>query len=130
MTPELTALATLTALQVVFGLAVTYIVSTRTGQGYILSSRDEAVDLTTGFVGRMHRARINNFEALIYFTPAALILALSETGTAHSAAAAWVFVATRITFIVCYALDLTPWRSIVWLIGIACIALMLLTALI
>ena len=125
MTPELYALATLVGLQIVFGLTVTYVVSTRTGVEYILSSRGDEVDLSSGFVGRLHRARINNFEALVYMTPPVLILAVSDTATVLSGLAAWGFVATRILFVICYAVDLTPWRSIVWLTGIALIALML-----
>ncbi len=130
MTPELYALATLVGFQIIFGLTVTYVVSTRAGVDYVLSSREGAVDLSSGFVGRLHRARLNNFEALAYMTPVVAILAVSETETGVSAAAAWGFVATRALFILCYALDLTPWRSVVWLIGIALIATMLGVALI
>ncbi len=124
MTPELTALATLVALQIVFGLSVTGLISLRTGAGYILSSREQEVDLTTGFIGRMHRARINNFEALAYFTPAVAIVTLSNTANETTAIAAWVFIASRLAFIAAYALDLAPWRSIVWLIGIGAVATM------
>ena len=125
MTPELSALATLVALQIVFGLTVTWIVGNRTGRAYILSSRESEPDLTTGFVGRMHRARINNFEAMAYLTPAVTILVLSGTANAISAAAAWVFVICRVLFCICYGLDLNPWRTTVWLVGIASIAVML-----
>ena len=129
MTPELTALGTLVALQIALGLATSAIVSTRTGSAYILSSREDPADLESGFVGRMHRARINCFEGLIYFTPAVLVVVLGDAATQGTAVAAWVFVATRIGFVFCYALDLVPWRSIVWMIGIAAIAYMLGVAL-
>ena len=52
MMPELTALGTLVALQIVLGLSTSAIVSTRTGASYILSSRETLVDLDSGFVGR------------------------------------------------------------------------------
>ena len=125
MTPELAALAALVAIQVVFGLTVSTIVSGRTGMGYIFSSRDKDVDLHSGFVGRMHRARVNNFEALIYFTPTVMIVHLAGASTSTTAMAAWVFVAARVGFIACYAFDLTPWRSLVWGVGTAAIVVML-----
>lgn len=126
MTPELTALATLVAVQIVLGIATTAIVGTRTGTGYLFSSReDKNVDLTTGFVGRMHRARVNNFEALAYFTPTVTVVVLAEASTAATVFAGWTFVAARIVYIFCYALDLTPWRTYIWTVGIVAIATML-----
>ncbi|MEL6960883.1 MAG: MAPEG family protein [Pseudomonadota bacterium] len=129
MTPELTALAALVALQALFGLSVSGLVSTRTGLGYIFGSREEAVDLETGLVGRMHRARINTFEALTYFTPTVLIVYLADAANSLTAAAAWTFVAARVVFVLCYALDLSPWRSIVWFVGLGAILTMLGAAL-
>jgi uncharacterized MAPEG superfamily protein len=130
MTPELTALATLVVVQIVFGFAVTGLVSTRTGTGYLLSSREQAdVDLSSGLVGRMHRARVNGFEALVYFTPTVVVVELSGAATPATAALAWAFVAARLAFIACYALDLVPWRTIVWTVGTLAVAAMLLIAL-
>lgn len=125
MPPELAALAALVAFQIVFGLTVTWIVGNRTGRAYILGSRSEEVDLSSGFVGRMHRARLNTFEALAYMTPTVAILAMAGAGTAFTAIAAWVFVACRVLYCISYALDLVPWRTLFWLIGIAMIAAML-----
>ena len=125
MTPELQALAAVVALQIVFGLTTTAVVSGRTGIGYIFSSREDRVDLDTGLVGRLHRARVNCFEALIYFTPAVALVVLADASSPTTAAAAWTFVAARVGFVVCYALDLTPWRSYVWIVGIIAIAVML-----
>lgn len=126
MSPELSALAALVALQIVFGLTVTAVVSARTGVGYVLGSRAETdVDLSTGLVGRLHRARLNAFEALVYFTPTVAVVELGGLNSPTTAAAAWTFVAARVAYLACYALDLVPWRSVVWLIGIAAIATML-----
>ncbi|WP_425091395.1 MAPEG family protein [Tropicimonas sp. S265A] len=126
MTPELTALATLVAFQIVLGIATTAVVSTRTGTQYLYSSREATdVDLTTGLVGRMHRARINTFEALIYFTPTVAIIALADASSATTVAAAWTFVAARALYVFCYAFDLVPWRTYIWTVGILAVAVML-----
>jgi uncharacterized MAPEG superfamily protein len=125
MTPELTALAALVGFQMVFGLSVSAIVSTRTGAAYILGSREGDADLQSGFVGRMHRARSNTFEALIYFTATVVVVVLGEASDDTTAAAAWTFFGARLLFVVCYALNLNPWRSTVWMVGWLALAVML-----
>ena len=129
MSPELMALTTLVALQILFGISTSLIVGSRAGIGYLFSSReDEGVDLTSGFVGRMHRARTNNFEAMAYFTPTVAVVELAGTNSETTAAAAWVFVTARIGFILCYAFDLTPWRTLVWYVGTIAVATMLIAS--
>jgi uncharacterized MAPEG superfamily protein len=128
MSPELTALGVMVLVQTVLGIVTTAIVSKRTGTDYILSSRDASADLQTGFVGRMVRARTNSFEALIYFTPAVALVVLAEAGSGTTTAAAWTFVAARLGFVLCYALDLAPWRSLVWMVGMAAVVVMVVEA--
>ena len=117
MDTELMPLVLLILMQMVMGIAATAAISRVAGNAYLFSSRAVEPDFRDCLAGRLNRARSNGFEAITYFAPIALILVVSETSTASTVAAAWVFVGARAAYWVCYAADLTPWRTIIWFVG-------------
>lgn len=132
MTPELTALAIVALIQVVqygfFDLAANLELGTKK----TLSSRDPEMvggrleDQLSMKTGRLLRTLNNNFEALIMFTAAVVVVTLSNQSTPFTQTCAWVFVAARVAYGPTYYFDLVPWRSIVWFAGFAANILMLL----
>ena len=117
MTPELYALVLLVLLQMVMGLAATAAIGQAVGGNWLFSSRGDRQDLGNTLAGRLHRARANGFEAITYFAPIALTVAVADASTSLSATAAWTYVGARIVYWLCYGADLTPWRTIVWFVG-------------
>lgn len=79
--------------------------------------------------GRLRRAVNNGFEALAFFTIAALVLAQTGQSTALTAACAWVFLAARVAYVPAYAFGLSPWRSAIWALGFLATLIMLLASL-
>jgi uncharacterized MAPEG superfamily protein len=71
---------------------------------------------------RANAAQSNSLEAFAFFA-AAVVLALQAandaTQVAQVAQWAWLFVALRVLYIVCYVADRATLRSIVWLLGVA-----------
>ncbi|MGP9800871.1 MAPEG family protein [Rheinheimera sp. NSM] len=71
-----------------------------------------------GFGQRANAAHYNSFEALIIYACAVFsgvgLNAVDET----TVTLGWVFIASRIAYLVCYWLDYATTRSLMWLIGI------------
>jgi uncharacterized MAPEG superfamily protein len=136
MTPELTALALAGLLQVVQYVLMSVPANLELGPGKTLGPRDPdrlgkpLVEQVSPRTGRLYRALDNHFEGLILFTLAVVVVTLSGQSTALTAACAWTYLAARILYVPAYAFGLVPWRSVVWLVGFAATALMLLAALI
>ena len=136
MNAELTALTLAALLQVVQFVLMAVPANIELGLGKTISPRDPdrlggSLDtFMSAKTGRLYRAFINNFEALILFTIASLVITLSGQSTLFTAICAYTFVAARILYVPCYAFGLTPWRSVVWSVGFGATTLMLLAALI
>jgi uncharacterized MAPEG superfamily protein len=136
MTPELTALTLAGLLQVVQYVLMSVPANLELGPGKTLGPRDPdrlgkpLVEQVSPRTGRLYRALDNHFEGLILFTLAVVVVTLSGQSTALTAACAWTYLAARILYVPAYAFGLVPWRSVVWLVGFAATALMLLAALI
>ena len=79
--------------------------------------------------GRLIRALDNHYEALILFTIAVVVVALSGESSALSAACAWIYLASRILYVAAYVFDWVPWRSLIWGAGFFATAVMLLSVL-
>lgn len=131
MTPELTALALAALLQ--FGQFALFAIpaNVELGTGYTSPPRDHPpsrpLSVTTG---RMQRAMLNHFEALILFTIATIVVTLSGQETPVTAGCAWAYLAARILYIPAYAFGWRPWRSAIWGIGFFATAAMIVAALI
>lgn len=128
MTPELTALTLAALLQVLQFTAYSVTANRQVGSETALGPRDTPTQLT-GLAGRLQRAMNNHFEGLILFTIACVVIAVSDQSTPYTTACAWTYLAARILYVPAYALGLSPWRSVIWLVGLIATLLMLLAAL-
>ncbi|MEI4472491.1 MAPEG family protein [Frigidibacter sp. MR17.24] len=79
--------------------------------------------------GRLRRCMANHVENLPLFIIAVLALELTGRGSGFTAALAWLTLAARTLYIPAYAFGWTPWRSVIFGIGLAATLLMILTAL-
>ncbi|WP_282059231.1 MAPEG family protein [Roseobacter litoralis] len=129
MTPELTVLALAALLQVAqmgaYSVAGNMQIDAKTAFG----PRDTPVHLT-GVAARLQRAMNNHFEGLILFSIAVGVVSISGQSTGFTAACAWVYLAARIAYVPAYAFGLSPWRSIIWMIGVAATTALLIAGLI
>lgn len=117
VTTELAALGVAVLFQMVLGILATVSIGQFAGADWLLSSRDKAVDFGSTAAGRLARARDNGFEALILFTAAVALVALSGASNDLTIQAAWAFVVARVIYTACYAFNLVPWRTLVWFVG-------------
>ena len=135
VTPELTALALAGLLQVVQFALVSVRANLEVGPGKTASPRDRdrlggsLEDQLSTHTARLYRALNNHFEGLILFTLAVVVVSLSETGTAFTAACAWTYLAARVAYIPAYAFGWRPWRSLIWFCGFLPTVAMILAAL-
>ena len=136
MTPELTVLALAALLQMGQYVLMSVPANMELGTRATLGPRDPApgqpplAERVSPRTGRLIRALDNHFEALILFTIAVVVVTLSGASSGFTAAMAWLYLAARVAYVPAYALGLSPWRSLVWLLGFAATALMLLAALV
>ena len=75
----------------------------------------------TGFRARANAAQANLFESLPLFFAAVIIASINHAPQTRVDLLALGFVAARIAYLVCYIANWPTTRSIVWLIGIACV---------
>ena len=67
--------------------------------------------------------------ALLLFAVAVLTLAVTDQFNGWTATLAWAYVLARLLYIPAYVQGWSPTRSIIWLVGFAATALLLLAAL-
>lgn len=128
MTPELTVLALAAVLQSVQIVLAGAGMNRDMGVAWNAGPRDDEPRLSP-MTGRLRRAVANHFEALCFFTIAVVVVTLSGSASALTAACAWVYLAARILYVPAYALGWSPWRSVIFGIGAAATGVMLLAAL-
>lgn len=127
--PELTVLVLAALLQVV-QLGIGAVTMTRQhGRDYNASPRDASLPLT-GLAGRADRALKNHYESLPLFAIAVLAITLLDKSTGLSEWLAWTYLAARVIYVPAYLMGLSPWRSLIWMVGFAATVLLLLLALI
>ncbi len=135
MTPELTVLALAGLLQAVQFVLMSVPANLELGVGKTLSPRDRErlggalEDQLSAKTARLLRALNNHFEALILFTLAVVVVSLSGQSTALTAACAWIYLAARIAYIPAYYFGLSPWRSLIWMVGFSATILMIVASL-
>lgn len=136
MTPEITVL-TLAGLLQVAQIALMSITANRElPAGKTLGPRDPAklggalVDQVSPRTGRIHRAMTNHFEGLILFILAVVVVTLTDQSTALTTTCAWIYLAARVLYVPAYAFGWVPWRSVIWLIGLAATSVMLLASMV
>ena len=75
----------------------------------------------SGFRARANAAQANLFESLPFFFAAVIIASLMHSHQTRLDLLALGFVASRMTYLICYVANWPTARSIVWLCGIACV---------
>lgn len=131
MTPELTALALASLLQVVQFALYAIPANLELGTGYTSSARDrEPSRAMSDRTGRLGRAFDNHFEGLILFTIAVVVVTLADQSSAVTAACGWIYLAARVAYVPAYAFGLRPWRSLIWFVGLIATIIMTVAALI
>ncbi len=131
MTVELTALALAVLLHGgLFGVFA-YLANVELTPRYTSSPRDvpPTRQMSVG-TARLQRTMNNSFEALIYFTPAVMIVSLSGQSSLVTQICALAFVAARAVYIPAYWLGWAPWRSAIWSVGFFAAMIMILAAMI
>jgi uncharacterized MAPEG superfamily protein len=75
----------------------------------------------TGFRARANAAQANLFESLPLFFAAVIIASIANAPQAKLDLLAIGFVIARVAYLICYVANWPTARSIVWLIGLACV---------
>lgn len=132
MIPEVQVLALAGLLQCLQFVLMAVPANLELGPRRTMGPRDgrPLIDDVSPGTARLHRALSNHFEGLILFTVAVTALVLGDKTTALSTILAWTYLGARILYVPAYWLGLSPWRSIVWVVGWLATVLMLLLALV
>ncbi|MGZ9812179.1 MAPEG family protein [Pseudoroseicyclus sp. H15] len=130
MTPDLVNLALACFIVALNWLALVWVGWRDVGRVGATGSRDDEKAPKPGaMTNRLNRALTNSFQALTLFTAATVLVVLSDSGMGLTAILGWIFLAARLAYIPIYALDLNPWRSVVWAIGLFATLALVLVAL-
>jgi uncharacterized MAPEG superfamily protein len=98
------------------------------GARWVMSDRSQAVR-DDGFVGRSARTLRNNLESCAMYVPSAFVVFVLHLSSSVIAVTAGVYAAARVIFTLCYWLTINSLRSLSWLVGMICIAVMAVFAL-
>ncbi|MDC0739060.1 MAPEG family protein [Cognatishimia sp. SS12] len=128
MTGELTVLALSGLLIILVIFFETGLSIAQLGDAYMRSPRDEKRE-KTGMAGRSERAVLNCAIGLALFAPAILILAVTDGFTGTTLAAAWVYLITRVIYVICYVMGIPTIRTLAFVTGLLSTGLLYLLAL-
>jgi uncharacterized MAPEG superfamily protein len=92
------------------------------GTNYAMSDRSVAPNLD-GFFGRATRTLSNNIESALMYVPPVLVLIVVGHTSALSHLTAAVYIAARCVFSLSYWLKIPVVRSLAWLVGMICCAI-------
>lgn len=125
MTPELTYLLWAVILLIVHVLVQATFSDLSKGIGWALGPQDERRDQNR-VAGRIERALYNYLETLPAFVALALILAVTELGSATSALGAAVWFWARVAYVPAYASGVPLVRSVCFFASLAGLVMMML----
>lgn len=128
MPVELKVLGYAALLQVAQFIVMAVPVNLQLGVAYTAGNRDEQLQ-ATGVPGRLKRALENHSEGLILFTIAVLVVVLGEASNPMTENCAWAYLWARILYVPAYASGIFLVRSLIWSVGFAATAIMLILAL-
>ena len=128
MPVELKVLGYAALLQFVQYIVMAVPVSLQLGVAYTGGNRDDQKQ-ATGVPGRLKRALENHFEGLVLFTIAVLVVVLGEASNQLTETCAWAYLWARILYVPAYASGVFLVRSLIWSVGFAATAIMLIAAL-
>lgn len=129
MTTEIYALGAACVLGLVQILLASHSASLQRGYRWTGSARDEPVPPLTGIAGRLARALANFGETFPIFVAALLAAYLAGAHDWRTQWGSMLYVAARCVYLPLYAAGVPIWRSMVWNVAIAGIALILWSAL-
>ena len=95
-------------------------------EGYDNSLPRQWLAIQTGFRARANAAQANLFESLPFFFAAVIIASIAKAPQERVDLLAIGFVIARMAYLICYIANWPTTRSIVWLLGIACVVAMFL----
>ena len=123
-------LSIITAGALVWLSAIAQHIGNLTGVGakWVMSDRSQSVP-DDGFVGRSARTLRNNLESCAMYVPAALMVFVLDQSSSVIAITAGTYTAARVVFTLCYWARINSLRSLSWLVGMICIAVMAVFAL-
>jgi uncharacterized MAPEG superfamily protein len=75
----------------------------------------------TGFRARANAAQANLFESLPLFFAAVIIASMANAPQNRVDLLAMGFVLARIAYLICYVANWPTTRSVIWLLGLACV---------
>ena len=90
-------------------------------EGYDNKLPRQWLAMQTGFRARANAAQANLFESLPFFFAAVIIASIAKAPQERLDLLAIGFVIARIAYLICYVANWPSTRSIVWLLGIACV---------
>ena len=114
MPVELTALALAVLLQGVQFVLFALPANIELGTDYTTGPRDTPHKPLSVKTARLQRALNNHFEALILFTPAVLLVTLTNQSSPLTQICAGLYLGARVLYVPAYVYGLAPWRSVVW----------------
>ena len=128
MAPELTALGLAAIVQAGQIALAGWSMNRDVGAEWNAGPRDSEPALSP-LTGRLRRAVNNHFEALAFFTIAALLVTVSGQSSGLTRACAWIYLAARLLYVPAYAFGWSPWRSVIWGAGFLATMAMIVSAL-
>ncbi len=99
-------------------------------KGYDNSKPREFLERQEGRVKRAHYAHLNSFEAFPAFAVAVILAQLAGVDLRIINCLAIAFIALRIVYGVCYIMDRSALRSLVWILGFLCVISLFILAII
>lgn len=130
MTAELYALAALAFVHFATIMVAQRVLTRDVGIEGNMGTREGVEQRLSPLAQRLRRASANFTENLGPFLIAVVIVVLAQKTSTFTALAAWIYVAARILYVPAYALGWQPGRSIIWSIGAAATAALLIAGLI
>jgi len=130
MTTELTILAWVLILALVQIIVAAHLRTRETGVAYNAGARDKSSPAPIGVLtGRLLRAQNNLLETLPLFIAAVLIAHAAAIHTSTTEWAARLYLIGRLAYLPLYAFGVPVLRSLAWLVSIAGILMLIVSAL-
>jgi uncharacterized MAPEG superfamily protein len=101
---------------------------TNVGAKWVMSDRSQSIS-SDGFVGRSARTLRNNVESGAMHVPVAVMALIQHQSSSITAATAGVYATARVIFTLSYWLKINSLRSLSWLVGMICTAVMVVLTL-
>lgn len=124
MTAELTSLLGCTFVLFISLLIQGFHTDATQGFRYALSNRNRKPNPDSDATLRIANNVNNQIEGLALFIPLILVLEITQSHSSLTEIGAWVYLASRTVFVLCYIFGIKNIRSLAWFIGIIALGLM------